>query len=61
MFITPLWVLCPVEMDVAVEAESGANDVESNVVADPATGKFINERFFPPLSTSGFGSDMAPR
>ena len=33
------WVLCPVKIDVAVEAESGANEVASYVCALPATGK----------------------
>ena len=43
MLITPLYVLFPVEIDVAVDAESGQKDVLSKVCAEPVTGKFIKD------------------
>ncbi len=41
ILMVPLYVLFPVAREVAVEAESGQNEVESYVTAEPAMGNFI--------------------
>jgi len=39
--MVPLWVLYPLESDVAVDAESGQKEVASKVVCSPTTGNSV--------------------